>query len=64
LPREWTEFVNEPQTPDELAKIRNAIDRQAPYGDDAWCKQKARELGLEQTLAPRGRPRKSIVTVK
>ncbi len=64
LPREWTEFVNEPQTPDELAKIRNAIDRQAPYGDDAWCKQKAGELGLEQTLAPRGRPRKSIVTAK
>ena len=64
LPGAWTEYVNAPQTPEELAKIRNAIARQSPYGDDAWCVEKAHELGLEQSVAPRGRPRKPIVTKK
>jgi len=64
LPASWIEFVNAPQTAEELADIRNAIERQAPYGDDAWRLARARELGLEQSLAPRGRPRKRIVTTK
>jgi putative transposase len=64
LPSAWTEFVNEAQTPDEVASIRNAIDRQAPYGDTLWCIERARELGLEQSLAPLGRPTTRIVTTK
>jgi len=64
LPTAWKDFVNAPQTPDELARIRNAVERQAPYGDDAWCQTTAQELGLEKSLAPRGRPRKRIVTTK
>jgi putative transposase len=63
LPAAWIEYVNSPQTPAELAAIRNAVARQAPYGDDIWREQTARELGLEQSIAPRGRPRK-IVTAK
>jgi putative transposase len=64
LPTTWIEYVNSPQTPEELAMLRTAIERQAPFGDEAWCLAKARELGLEQSLAPRGRPRKRIVTTK
>jgi putative transposase len=64
LPKEWAEFVNTPQTAEELAGIRTAIERQAPYGENSWRVSKACELGLEQSLAPRGRPRKSIVTTK
>ena len=36
LPQPWTDFVNEPQTIDELKAIRTAIERQAPYGEESW----------------------------
>ena len=64
LPSEWVAYVNQPQTAAEVEDIRNAIARQAPLGDQTWRTEKARELGLEQTLAPRGRPRRKIVTTK
>jgi len=64
LPSNWRDYVNTPQPADELAAIRNAIERQAPYGEDSWSINTARQLGLEATLAPRGRPRRKIVTEK
>ncbi len=64
LPSGWTEFVNAPQSPAEIAAIHSAIERQAPYGDDGWRARIAVECGLEQTIAPRGRPRRAIVTMK
>ena len=64
LPAGWINYVNEPQTAAEAEAIRNAIERQAPYGDEHWCKSTATELGLEKTMAPRGRPRRTIVTTK
>jgi putative transposase len=64
LPSAWRAYVNTPQPADELAAIRNAIERQAPYGAESWCNDTARELGLESTLKPRGRPRTRIVTTK
>jgi len=64
LPLSWPDYVNEPQTSAELEAIRMAIARQAPYGDESWSQETATAFGLEQTLAPRGRPRKPIVTTK
>jgi len=64
LPSGWAAYVNQAQTAEEVEDIRNAISRQAPFGDEAWRKEKARQLGLEKTLAPRGRPRREIVTAK
>jgi putative transposase len=59
LPAWWTGFVNQPQTAAELESIRTSVNRQRPYGDPEWVKIKARESGLEQSLANVGRPRKS-----
>jgi len=64
LPSGWPDYVNTPQTPEEVAAIRNAIQRQAPYGNSSWCRETASLLGLEQSLAPRGRPPGRIVTAK
>jgi len=58
LPASWSTYVNAPQTPNEVAAIRNSIVRQSPFGSPDWAARKAVELGLEQTLAPLGRPRK------
>jgi putative transposase len=57
-PRRWVDWVNEAQTEGELAAIRRCVQRGAPYGDDEWSERTARELELETTLRPRGRPRK------
>lgn len=64
LPSTWLEYVNTPQTAEELEAIRNALARQAPFGEKTWCAAKAVELGLEGTLKPRGRPKSRNVTKK
>ena len=58
-PRSWPTFVNEPQTEAELEAIRKSVIRGQPYGDADWVQRTARRLGLESTLRPRGRPKKS-----
>jgi putative transposase len=58
IPREWTAIVNEPQSESEEAAVRNSIRRGAPLGDADWQKRVARQLGLESSLRPIGRPRK------
>jgi putative transposase len=59
VPRNWLRFVNQPQTDDEVEAMRQSIARGAPFGDAKWQQRIARELGLESTLRPRGRPRKA-----
>jgi putative transposase len=62
LPSNWLQFVHEPQTEAELEAIRTSITRGTPYGSERWRKRAARQLGLEFTLRPRGRPRKGEKT--
>ena len=59
LPTYWRHLVNEPQTAAEIAEIRTCVNRQRPFGDAEWVKRQASELGLDQSLMPFGRPRKS-----
>jgi len=59
LPKWWCEFVNQPQTAAELESIRTSVNRQRPFGDPHWIKDKARAAGLEQSLKNVGRPRKA-----
>ncbi len=60
LPRGWCAYVNTPQTPEEIAVLRNCVNRQSPFGTPDWTARKAIELGLEKSLAPLGRPRKKM----
>src|SRR5262245_36763405 len=59
-PAAWLEHVNAPQTEADLEAVRECIRRRRPYGDDAWVERAARQLGLEASLRPRGRPRKGV----
>jgi putative transposase len=59
LPSYWRHLVNEPQTAAELAEIRTCVNRQRPFGDQGWVEDQAKMLGVEQSLMPFGRPRKS-----
>jgi putative transposase len=58
MPNDWLQQVNHPQTDEELAALRQCVNRGAPFGREAWIKKMVKELGLEATLRPRGRPRK------
>jgi putative transposase len=57
-PAGWLEYVDAPQTEAEVEALRECIRRRRPYGDAAWVERAARQLGLEASLRPRGRPRK------
>jgi len=59
LPPDWDELVDTPQTEAELADLRRCVNRGSPYGSADWVAQAAKQLGLESTLRPRGRPKKS-----
>ncbi|MGQ0633716.1 MAG: transposase [Planctomycetaceae bacterium] len=58
-PRDWLKHVQQPQTEAELAALRRAVVRGAPFGEADWQVRTARKLDLESTLRPRGRPRKT-----
>jgi putative transposase len=59
LPADWTARVNAAETAAELEAIRRSAQRGTPYGGAAWVARTAERLGLEHTLRPPGRPRKS-----
>ena len=58
-PAGWTNRVNAALTANELDRIRVSIDRGRPYGGDTWVRRTVGELGLEHTVRPVGRPKKS-----
>jgi putative transposase len=62
LPTGWAALVNEPHTEDELAAIRNSVNRQSPFGATDWVRDTANRLGLEQSIAPLGRPSRIVTT--
>ena len=43
----------------EVARVRESIRRDRPLGDEIWTLATAKDLGLEYSLHPRGRPPKS-----
>ncbi len=54
-PEDWVDWVNQPQEEAELAALRASVNRERPYGDKAWVRATAQDLGLEYSLNPRGR---------
>ncbi|GAC1450827.1 MAG: transposase [Isosphaeraceae bacterium] len=57
--RNWVQRVNSPFDPSEGDAVRRSIQRGQPFGDPDWQAQTATRLGLQSTLRPRGRPRKT-----
>jgi putative transposase len=58
-PRNWTAFVNRPETDAELAALRSSVQRGAPYGEGPWQTRTAARLKLESSLRHPWRPRKA-----
>ena len=60
LPDNWSRYGDEPLTEKELERLRQSVNRQSPYGTPIGQMNVGKELGLESTLRPRGRPRKKV----
>ncbi|HLN26134.1 MAG TPA: transposase [Gemmataceae bacterium] len=58
LPEHWVKHVNRVQSQAELEATRRSLQRGCPFGAPAWQERTAKQLGLESTLRPRGRPAK------
>jgi len=58
LPSDWVMRVNNPQSAEELAALRESVNRQRPFGSEPWVAEAVQHLGLKSSLRPRGRPRK------
>ena len=56
-PRQYTKWINEPQTDEELEAVRQCVQRGRPFGKESWVQRTTRRLNLESTLRPRGRPK-------
>jgi len=56
--------VNTTILTDELEKIRNSVNHQAPLGKDEWHIIVASQHGLLPTLGSRGRPKKESDVLK
>ena len=56
---DWPRYVAQPQTDVELVALRRSVERGVPYGGPIWQRRTITALGLEGTLRPRGRPRKT-----
>ena len=57
-PHNWIELVNEPDKTSELDDLRSSAQRGRPFGSEDWMTDIAKQLGLEATLHPRGRPKR------
>lgn len=64
LPRDWTQYVDNPLTLRELTKLRKSTNRGTPYGAPSWQIEVSEKLGLVSTLKPRGRPPKNIAKIE
>ena len=58
-PANWTALVNRPQSQAEIDALHRSIARGTPYGSEAWQLRTAKQLALQYTLRPRGRPVKA-----
>jgi len=64
LPKAWESCVHTMLTENELKRIRESVNRQSPYGTTIWVTTLCRELGIESTIRPRGRPKKAAKSKK
>jgi putative transposase len=59
--RQWLEQLDEPMRVDQLAVVRECVNRQRPFGKSDWQAEMASTFGRASTLRPRGRPQVPFV---
>ncbi len=57
-PQNWIELLSAPDKASELDDLRSSAQRGRPFRSGDWMINVARQLRLEATLHPRGRPKR------
>ena len=57
-PENWADFVDQPQTEEELESLRRCSFKCMPFGSPDWTRETAINLGLNSSLRGPGRPKK------
>ena len=57
--RRWSAFVHQTPSDEELSALRRSTQVGLPFGHPDWVEQLGHRLGLDLTVRPRGRPRKT-----
>ena len=57
-PSDWLDRVNQPAASADLRRLRRCAQRGTPFGEEAWVEDVSKQLGLQSSLRPRGRPKK------
>jgi hypothetical protein len=57
-PANWTARVNAPLAAKEFDRVRVSIERGLPYCEEKCVRETVKDLGLEQTVRPEGRPQR------
>jgi putative transposase len=63
-PDNWISIVNKMFPQSELGRLQVSFKRDRPYGDPRWLARAVKRLGLESSVRPRGRPKKTTLTKK
>ena len=63
-PEEWYEDLNRIESEPELASLRKSVNRGKSFGSEGWLARIANEFGMGSTLRPRGRPQKTLESLK
>jgi putative transposase len=58
LPRKWDQLVDLLPNEPDLRKLEACMSRGRPCGKEDWVEKTVKEMDLESTLRPRGRPKK------
>jgi putative transposase len=58
VPRKWDQLVDLLPNEPDLQKLEACMSRGRPCGHDDWVEKTVKEMDLESTLRPRGRPKK------
>lgn len=56
-PKNYSQWLNQPQTEDEEKAIRHSMTKGNPYGGDHWVSHVVEKFNLGQTLRKVGRPK-------
>ena len=56
-PRNYIQYLNEPQKDKELQSIRKSVNKNIPFGNDSWVWRMVDKFKLKQTLRGVGRPK-------
>ena len=58
-PRQWNKLLEEKLPSKELDNLQTSVSRGRPFGSPEWIRKTSDRLGLDFTLHPRGRPKKT-----